>query len=39
MFDELTPGRKIDVAVEPTINEYNGRSNVELEVKDLKLPT
>ena len=37
MFDQLVPGVKIDLAVEPTINEFNGRSNVELEVKDLKI--
>ncbi len=37
MFDQLGPGVKIELAVEPTINEFNGRSNVELEVKDLKV--
>jgi single-stranded-DNA-specific exonuclease len=37
MFEQLAPGVKIDLAIEPTINEYNGRSNVELEVKDLKI--
>jgi single-stranded-DNA-specific exonuclease len=37
MFDQLTAGVKVDLAVEPVINEFNGRSNVELEVKDLKL--
>ena len=37
MFDQLRPGVKIELAVEPTINEFNGRSNVELEVKDLKV--
>ena len=37
MFEQLAPGVKIELAVEPTINEYNGRSNVELEVKDLKV--
>jgi single-stranded-DNA-specific exonuclease len=36
LFDRLKPGTKIDLAVEPTINDYQGRANVELEVKDLK---
>ena len=29
----------IDLAVEPQINEFNGYTNVELEVKDLQLVT
>jgi single-stranded-DNA-specific exonuclease len=37
MFDQLGPGVKIDLAIEPTTNEYNGRSNVELQVKDLRV--
>jgi hypothetical protein len=37
MFDQLLPGTKVDLAVEPTINEFNGRVSVEMEVKDLKL--
>ena len=36
LFDRLTPGTKVDVAVEPTVNEYNGYRSVELEVKDLQ---
>lgn len=39
MFDQLLPGTKVDLAVEPTINEFNGRVSVEMEVKDLKLAT
>jgi single-stranded-DNA-specific exonuclease len=35
--DQLTTGTKVELAVEPLINEYNGRSSVELEVKDLKI--
>jgi len=35
LFDQLKPGTHIDLAVEPTINEFNGRLNVELAVKDL----
>jgi single-stranded-DNA-specific exonuclease len=37
LFDELTVGRKLDLAVEPTINEFNGYVNVELELKDLRV--
>lgn len=37
MFDELHPGMTLDLAVEPTINSFNGYSNVELEVKDMLL--
>ena len=36
LFDRLTPGTRIDLAVEPSINEYNGRRSVELEVKDVQ---
>ena len=36
LFDRLQPGTTIDLAVEPQINEFNGRTNVELEVKDLQ---
>jgi single-stranded-DNA-specific exonuclease len=39
MFEQLTPGVRVDLAVEPVINGFNGRSNVELEVKDLKVLT
>jgi hypothetical protein len=36
LHDEFRPGRRVDLAVEPILNEFNGRSNVELEVKDLR---
>ena len=36
-MDELKPGVTLDLAVEPTLNEFNGRTNVELEVKDIQL--
>jgi single-stranded-DNA-specific exonuclease len=36
MLDELATGTRIDLAVEPQINEYQGRRSVELEVKDLQ---
>ena len=36
MADRLRTGTVIDLAVEPTINEYMGRRSVELEVKDLQ---
>ncbi|HEX8520857.1 MAG TPA: single-stranded-DNA-specific exonuclease RecJ [Tepidisphaeraceae bacterium] len=35
LFDRLVAGVRIDVAFEPTLNTYNGYTNVELEVKDL----
>jgi single-stranded-DNA-specific exonuclease len=38
MFDRLTAGTRIDLAVEPVINEFNGYVNVELEVKDVQFP-
>jgi single-stranded-DNA-specific exonuclease len=38
LFDRLTPGTVIDLAVEASINEYNGRRSVELEVKDVQFP-
>lgn len=38
MFDHLKVGTRIDLAVEPTLNEYNGSTSVELEVKDLQFP-
>ena len=37
-IDRLSQGTVVDLAVEPTLNEFNGRRNVELEVKDLQLP-
>ena len=36
MFDKLRQGMMLDLAVEPQINEFNGYTNVELEVKDLQ---
>ena len=39
LFDRLTPGTAIDLAVEAGINEYNGYRNVELHVKDLQFPS
>jgi len=38
LFDRLTPGTRIDLAIEASINEYNGRRSVELEVKDVQFP-
>jgi single-stranded-DNA-specific exonuclease len=38
MLDQLHTGAKVDLAVEAQINEYMGRTNVELEVKDLQFP-
>jgi single-stranded-DNA-specific exonuclease len=36
IFEQLLPGLKIDLAVEPSINDYNGYRNVELDVKDIR---
>jgi single-stranded-DNA-specific exonuclease len=35
-FEHLQPGTRVDIAVEPTLNEFNGRTSVELEVRDLQ---
>ena len=37
LFDSLKVGVKLDLAVEPTINEFNGYVNVELEIKDIRI--
>ncbi len=37
MIDQLPPGTKVDLAAQPSINEFNGRCAVELEVKDIRL--
>ena len=36
LFDRLQPGVTLDLAVEPKINEFNGRTSVELDVKDVR---
>jgi single-stranded-DNA-specific exonuclease len=36
-FERLQSGTRLDLAVEPTLNEFNGRTNVELEVKDMRI--
>jgi hypothetical protein len=36
LINRLKPGVRLDVAFEPTLNEFNGFTNVELEVKDLQ---
>ena len=35
-FDRLKQGTMIDLAIEPVLNTFNGRTNVELEVKDVQ---
>lgn len=37
MLDDLNSGRPLDLAVMPTLNEWNGKVSVELEVKDISL--
>jgi single-stranded-DNA-specific exonuclease len=39
LYDRLRQGARIDLAVEPQINEFNGRISVELAVKDLQFAT
>jgi hypothetical protein len=36
LFEKLKPGMTINLAVEPQINEFNGRVSVELQVRDLQ---
>jgi single-stranded-DNA-specific exonuclease len=36
LLDRLRVGVMLDLAFEPTLNVYNGNTNVELEVKDLQ---
>jgi single-stranded-DNA-specific exonuclease len=36
LLDRLKPGVKLDLAVEPCLNEWNGNQYVELEVKDIQ---
>jgi single-stranded-DNA-specific exonuclease len=35
MMDQLSSGKPLDLAVQPQLNEWNGRVSVELEVKDI----
>ncbi len=35
-FDRLQTGTRLDLAAEPSLNEFNGRTSVELQVKDLQ---
>ena len=37
MKDRLTPGTRVELAAEPSINEFNGARSVELEIKDVRL--
>ncbi len=38
LFDRLAGGTRVDLAFEPSLNEYNGYTNVQLEVKDFQFP-
>jgi hypothetical protein len=38
MCDQLRAGMSLDLAAEPQVNEFNGRTSVELAVKDLVVP-
>jgi single-stranded-DNA-specific exonuclease len=35
LLERLTPGTAIDLAVQPGLNDFNGRISVELDVKDI----
>lgn len=37
MADQLRQGMKVDVAAEPCLNNYNGSTTVELDVKDIRI--
>lgn len=37
LFDRLAGGARVDLAFEPSLNEYNGYTSVQLEVKDIQL--
>lgn len=36
--DKLEAGSVVDIAVEPTINDYMGRQSIEVAIKDIRLP-
>ncbi len=36
LADQLTPGTKVDLAVEPGLNHWNGRTSVEVQVRDIR---
>ena len=36
LFDRLQPGTRLNLAVDPSLNEYNGCTSVEMEVKDIQ---
>jgi single-stranded-DNA-specific exonuclease len=36
LLDRLKSGTRVDLAIEPTLNEWNGMTYVEVEVKDLR---
>jgi single-stranded-DNA-specific exonuclease len=36
LYERLQPGVVLNVAFEPTLNEFNGRVSVELTVKDVQ---
>jgi single-stranded-DNA-specific exonuclease len=38
-FDRLQTGTRLDLAAEPSLNEFNGRTSVELQVKDIQTLT
>ena len=37
LCEKLKPGMSLQMAVEPQINEFDGRRSVELEIRDLAM--
>ena len=37
LFDELTIGKKVNIAYTPKINEFNGKITVDLQMKDIQI--
>jgi hypothetical protein len=35
--NDLAAGMKVDVAIEPKLNDWNGQVNVEVELKDVRV--
>lgn len=38
LFDRLSGAPRVDLAFEPSLNQYNGYTSVQLEVKDIQFP-
>lgn len=38
LADQLRPGDAVDIAFEPGLNTWNGRTSVEVQIKDIRIP-